>query len=78
MRRGFVTVATALVIMTVMTTSFLTGVKFAHQDNQAYVIDGTPVPTQLQQPLNDLWQGYQHLNTDSYWRPFKRSLSGCC
>ena len=73
MRRGFVTIAAALVIMLVMSTSFITGVRFARQDAsgaQNYVIAGTPVPTDLQQPLSDLWQAYNHLNADSYWRPF--------
>lgn len=72
-RRGFVTIAAALVIMLVMSTSFITGVRFARQDAsgaQNYVIAGTPVPTELQQPLSDLWQAYNHLNADSYWRPF--------
>ncbi len=70
MRKGFVNVGAALVIFAVMATSFLAGVNIGHGNDRGYVIDGTPVPVTLQQPLNDLWQGYQHLATDSYWRPF--------
>jgi carboxyl-terminal processing protease len=70
MRRGFVSIAAALVIMAVMASSFLTGVKFGSQQSQRYVIDGTPVPTAVQQPLYDLWQGYERLKSDSFWRPF--------
>jgi len=70
-RRGFVSVAAALVIMAVMTTSFLAGVTIGHHSSQPFVIDGAPVPNELHQPLSDLWQGYQRLNSESYWRPFK-------
>lgn len=70
MRRGFASIGAALVIMAVMASSFLTGVKFGTHQSQSYVIDGTPVPTALQQPFYDLWQGYKDLNSDSYWRPF--------
>ena len=72
-RRGFVTIAAALVIMLVMSTSFITGVRFARQDasgSQNYVIAGTPVPTEVQQPLSDLIQAYNRLNSDSYYRPY--------
>jgi carboxyl-terminal processing protease len=88
MRGGFATLAVALVIMAVMATSFLAGINVGHGQSNDYVIDGTPVPTDLQQPLHDLWQGYQHLNADSYWRPFDQKqliynatsgmLGACC
>jgi carboxyl-terminal processing protease len=88
MRKGFVSVGAALVIFAVMATSFLAGVNIGHGDSSQYVIDGTPVPAALQQPLSDLWQGYQHLTTDSYWRPFdgqqliysatQGMMAGCC
>lgn len=71
MRRGFATVAAAVAIMAVMTTSFLTGARFAHQDSPSDTIAGTPVPAEIRQPLSDLMQAYQRLNDDSYWRPFK-------
>src|SRR5579862_4788112 len=70
MRTGFVSITAALAIMAVMATSFFTGVTVGRQGSQSDVIDGTPVPTDLQQPFGDLWQAYQHLNSDSYWRPF--------
>jgi carboxyl-terminal processing protease len=88
LRGGFATVAVALVIMAVMATSFLAGVNIGHEQNSDFVIDGTAVPSDLHQPLHDLWQGYQHLNADSYWRPFDHKqliynatsgmLDACC
>lgn len=88
MRGGFVSLAAALAIMAVMATSFFAGIKIGNGQGGDYVIDGTPVPSGLQQPLHDLWQGYQHLNADSYWRPFDQKqliynatsgmLDACC
>lgn len=88
MNRGFVNILAALVIMAVMATSFVAGVSIGHQDTHQYSIAGTPVPTELHQPLNDLWTAYQRLNADSYWRPFDHKalmygaisgmLANCC
>ncbi len=69
-RRGIASITAALVILAVMATSFLAGENISHGSSQDYVIAGTPVPSELKQPLDDLWQVYQHLNSDSYWRPF--------
>lgn len=71
MHSGLATITAALVIMAVMATSFLAGISIGHGNSSpAYVINGATVPKNLQQPLNDLWAAYQHLNSDSYWRPF--------
>lgn len=70
MVRGGKSIAAALIIVLGMLASFTIGLKAGHTDQAAYVIDGTAVPAQLEQPFYDLWQGYLHLNSDSYWRPF--------
>ncbi len=86
--RGYVNIIAAVMIMAVMATSFLAGVSIGHQDSHQYAIDGSPVPDSLHQPLNDLMLAYQHLNNESFWRPFDQKalmygavsglLSNCC
>jgi carboxyl-terminal processing protease len=68
-RRLSPVVAGALIVAAIL-ASYATGVAVGHQDNHAYSIGGTPMPADLQAPLDDLWQAYQVLNSDSYWRPF--------
>ena len=68
---GVATITAAIIIVVIMATSFLAGMSIGHGNGSAaYVINGAPVPRNLQQPLNNFWQAYQRLNADSYWRPF--------
>lgn len=70
MKNGSVTIIAALLILIVSAGSFAAGISVGHTSAPKYVIGGSVVPRNLQQPLDDLWQSYQHLNSDSYWRPF--------
>jgi carboxyl-terminal processing protease len=86
--RGYVNIIAAVVIMAVMATSFLAGINIGRQNSSQYVINGSDVPDAMHQPLDDLMLAYQHLNADSYWRPFDQKalmygavsglLSNCC
>jgi carboxyl-terminal processing protease len=88
MRRGYINLVAAVVILAVMATSFLAGISIGRQGSNQYVIDGASVPNAMHQPLDDLMLAYQHLNAESYWRPFDQKslmygavsglLSNCC
>ncbi len=70
MNNGLATVVAVLLILAVMATSFFAGISVGHGSAPSYAIGGQTIPKDLQQPLDDLWQSYQDLNADSYWRPF--------
>jgi carboxyl-terminal processing protease len=77
-----------LAVLAVMTTSFLAGVTVGRDDSKQNGVASAAGTTAPSQPLADLWQAYQRLNSDSYYRPLDQKqldygaaaglLAGCC